>query len=152
VPARAWGLVECDEAENHEVNKNNDGSFSMVISEQDAISIDMCEKSVLQIAYPTIREAVSNHLSQISKKTEIEAGEGKEIITNPHPSKVDGEIGRFTFITHSFFHESQSRYNTAQVLFTRLIGVEIYKTTGFKDIALIYGDTEQSYQKNGTID
>jgi hypothetical protein len=61
-------LVECDEVENHEVNKNNDGSFSMVISEQDAISIDMCEKSVLQIAYPTIREAVSNHLSQISKK------------------------------------------------------------------------------------
>ncbi len=61
-------LVECDETENHEVNKNNDGSFSMVISEQDAISIDMCERSVLQTAYPTIREAVSTHLSQISKK------------------------------------------------------------------------------------
>jgi len=61
-------FVECDETENYEVNKNNDGSFSMVISEQDAISIDMCEKSVLQIAYPTIREAVSDHLSQISKK------------------------------------------------------------------------------------
>ena len=61
-------LVECDETENHAANKNNDGSFSMVISEQDATSIDMCEKSVLQIAYPTIREAVSNHLSQISKK------------------------------------------------------------------------------------
>ena len=61
-------FVECDETENHEVNKNNDGSFSMIISEQDAISIDMCERSVLQTAYPTIREAVSNHLSQISKK------------------------------------------------------------------------------------
>ena len=61
-------FVECDDTENHEVNKNNDGSFSMAISEQDAISIDMCEKSVLQIAYPTIREAVSDHLSQISKK------------------------------------------------------------------------------------
>ena len=62
-------FVECDdETENHEVNKNKDGSFSMIISEQDAISIDMCEKSVLQTAYPTIREAVSNHLSQISKK------------------------------------------------------------------------------------
>ena len=24
-------LVECDETENHEINKNNDGSFSMVI-------------------------------------------------------------------------------------------------------------------------
>jgi hypothetical protein len=55
-------FVECDETENH------NGSFSMVISEQDAISIDMCERSVLQIAYPTIREAMSNHLSQISKK------------------------------------------------------------------------------------
>ena len=47
-------LVECDEAENHEVNKNNDGSFSMVISEQDAISIDMCERSVLQTAATAI--------------------------------------------------------------------------------------------------
>ncbi len=61
-------FVECDETENREVNKNNDGSFSMIISEQDAISIDMCERSVLQTAYPTIREAVSDHLSQISKK------------------------------------------------------------------------------------
>jgi hypothetical protein len=62
-------LVECDETENHEINKNNDGSFSMVISDQDSTSIDMCEKSVSQTAYPTIREAVSNHLSQISKKS-----------------------------------------------------------------------------------
>ena len=61
-------LVECDDAVNHELTKNNDGSFSMAISEQDAVSIDMCEKSVLQTAYPTIREAVSNHLSEISKK------------------------------------------------------------------------------------
>lgn len=61
-------FVECDETENHEINKNSDGSFSMIISEQDAISIDMCERSVLQTAYPKIREAVSNHLSQISKK------------------------------------------------------------------------------------
>jgi len=39
----------------------------------------MCERSVLQIAYPTIREAVSDHLSQISKKKiEEEAGERRE--------------------------------------------------------------------------
>ena len=60
-------LVECDETENHEINQDADGSYSMVISEQDATNIDMCEKSVLQIAYPTIRKAVSNHI-QISKK------------------------------------------------------------------------------------
>ncbi len=32
-------------------------------------------------------------------------------------------------------------------MFVSLRGVEIYKTIEFKDIALIYGDTEQSYQK-----
>lgn len=61
-------LVECDETEDHDIKQNEDGSYSMVISEQDATSIDMCEKSVLEIAYPTIRKAVSNHLSQVSKK------------------------------------------------------------------------------------
>ncbi len=30
-------------------------------------------------------------------------------------------------------------------------GVEIYKTVGFKDIALVYGDTEQSYQKTAQL-
>ncbi len=61
-------LVECDDTVNPEPTKNNDGSFSMTISGEDAVSIDMCEKTVLQTAYPTIREAVSNHLSEISKK------------------------------------------------------------------------------------
>jgi len=61
-------FVECNDPINQEPTKNNDGSFSMTISEQDAISIDMCEKSVLQTAYPTIREAVSSHLSEVSKK------------------------------------------------------------------------------------
>jgi hypothetical protein len=63
-------LVECndDEPNNDKPMNNSDGSFSMTISEQDAVSIDMCEKSVLQTAYPTIREAVSSHLSELSKK------------------------------------------------------------------------------------
>ncbi len=61
-------LVECDEPVNHKLTTNNDGGLSMVISEDDAVSIDMCEKSVLQIAYPTIREAVSKQLSGITKK------------------------------------------------------------------------------------
>ena len=61
-------LVECHEPVEKAPMKYKNGDFSMIISEQDAISIDMCERSVLQTAYPTIREAVSNHLSQISKK------------------------------------------------------------------------------------
>jgi hypothetical protein len=62
-------LVECDDFEQGDLTKQEDGSFSMIISEQDAISIDRVESSVLQTAYPTMREAVSKHLAQISKKS-----------------------------------------------------------------------------------
>ena len=60
-------LVECSEAE-HDPSKQEGGSFTMTISEQDAVSIDNCEKAVLRTANPTIREAISKHLSEISKK------------------------------------------------------------------------------------
>jgi len=74
--------------------------------------------------------------------------DGKEkIIANPHQYKIDGEIGRFTFVTHSTLDENQCQYNTAQSMFPSLQGPEFYKTTGFKEIAMIYGNTEQSYRK-----
>ena len=61
-------FVECNESINNEPMKNANGNFTMTINEQDAISIDKCERSVLQTAYPAIREAVSKHLTEISKK------------------------------------------------------------------------------------
>ncbi len=38
-------------------------------------------------------------------------------------------------------------YNTARELFTELKAKGYYRTTGFKEIAMIYGDTEKSYRK-----
>ena len=61
-------VVECDDPKEHNLTKKEDGSFTMTINEQDAISIDNCERAVLQTAWPTIREALSKHLSDISKK------------------------------------------------------------------------------------
>ena len=61
-------LVECDEAVNDTPTEQQDGSFSMVISEKDAVSIDKCEKTILKTAYPTIRFALSEHLTGVSKK------------------------------------------------------------------------------------
>jgi len=67
-------LTECEDAEASGVEKEGDGNFSMTIDEKDAISIDNCEKFVLRTAYPTIRDAVSRHLSQISKKKRRKKG------------------------------------------------------------------------------
>lgn len=62
-------LIECDESEPNNVpTRQKDGSFTMTINEQDAISIDKCESSVLQTAYPMIRDALSKHLTEVSKK------------------------------------------------------------------------------------
>ena len=64
-------LIECNDSREQDLTELSDGSFEMKISEKDAISIDHCEKSVLQTAYPAIREAVSKHLTEISKKKPV---------------------------------------------------------------------------------
>jgi hypothetical protein len=61
-------LVECNESISDSPTKQQNGSFSMVINEKDAVSIDKCEKTILQTAYPTIRSALSEHLTRVSQK------------------------------------------------------------------------------------
>lgn len=64
---------------------------------------------------------------------------------------MDGEAGRFEIRTHSDLSEDQIRYNTARDVFAELKAKEFYRTTGFKEIAMIYGDTEQSYRRTGRL-
>lgn len=61
-------FVECDDPQQNSPMKQNDGSFEMSINEADAISIDNCETAVLRTSHEAIRAAVSEHLSQASKK------------------------------------------------------------------------------------
>lgn len=142
-------LIECDNSAREQgLVKEKDGGFNMTISGQDAMSIDRCEQSVLVVAYPTIRDAISHHLSAISKKEAVEQAKGREVVANAHPYKVDGEVGRFEFVTHRVLEDSIGvEYDTSKNLFSELTGKEFYRTTGFKEIAMIYGDTEQSYRK-----
>ena len=76
---------------------------------------------------------------------------GEHVIQNSCPYKVDGEVGRFTFFTHSILKDTDVQYNTGRDVFSYLHGKEYYLTAGFKEIALIYGDTKVSYKDN-TID
>ena len=45
----------------------------------------------------------------------------------------------------------EERYNTARDIFAELKGKELYRTIGFKEIAMIYGDTEASYRKTAKL-
>jgi hypothetical protein len=73
------------------------------------------------------------------------------VTVNTHPYKVDSEVGRFEFTTHSVSHGDEILYNTGQDLFAELKAKELYRTIGFKEIAMIYGDTEESYRKTTSL-
>jgi hypothetical protein len=61
-------FIESDHDKEHSPQEQTDGSFHMVIDENDALSIDQSEKAMLMTAYPSIRKAVADHLEYMSKK------------------------------------------------------------------------------------
>lgn len=61
--------------------------------------------------------------------------------------RVDGEIGRFEFDTHQVLNGKSIIFNTSREFFPQLRPKERYLTSGFKQIAMILGDTEKSYRK-----
>jgi hypothetical protein len=123
--------------------------FSMVINRNDAESIDKIEKAALKLTFPAIRDAVSKHLSDVSLQNAIENKQENEFIQiNENPYRIDGEIGRFSFNTHSVYDKSnKNKYNTAKDFFQPKKGNEYYKTIGFKEIAIVDGVTQSSYRK-----
>ena len=77
--------VKVEIVENEQPNENEhgpqeqeDGSFTMIIDEKDAVSIDNSEKALLETAYPTIRNALSKHLENISKKKPLKTPKRKK--------------------------------------------------------------------------
>jgi hypothetical protein len=60
--------------------------------------------------------------------------------------RVDGEVGRFNFSTHRV-EGGNIDYNTAVDVFPALKAKGWYRTVGFKEIAMILGDVENSYRK-----
>jgi hypothetical protein len=86
-----------------------------------------------------------------SQKKTLEKANSGRVAANPHLYKVDGEVGRFEFTTHRVSHSGEIRYNTARDLFAELKAKEFYRTIGFKEIAMIYGDTEESYRKTAKL-
>ena len=64
---------------------------------------------------------------------------------------VDGEVGRFEFVTHSITIDGKCTYNSGVDCFVPLRGKEWYQTRGFKSIALVHGASEKSYRKSSEM-
>lgn len=72
-------------------------------------------------------------------------------MTTPWKYQVDGEVGRFEFATHQILQEGEILYDSAQEIFPGRRCSEWYKTSGFKEIAYIYGAIEESYRKTSRL-
>jgi len=144
-------MIPCHEALTHEPIKENDGSVSLVLSDTDAVNIDLCEQALLQTTYPVLREVLSTHLSEVSKKKAREQHPEGTLVQNTWPYRVDGELGRFEFTTYRVCQGDTTLYDPARELFAPLGCWERYETTGFKEIAFMRGVTEQSYRKTAVL-
>jgi hypothetical protein len=144
-------IVKCGGSEQADPKIYDEGSFGMIISGRDAVSIDRCGNAILNTACQAMRKAASEHFTRISEEKAAEKYPGGILTENGHPYQADGEIGRFTFTTHTVISEEGEEYDTAKDLFAALKGNEWYKTESFKEIAIVYGDTEPSYGKTGKL-
>jgi hypothetical protein len=64
-------VVDCDGSEDKSPVPIEDGGYKIVINEGDSVSIDNFESAVLRTAFPAIREAISRHLTETSKKKRL---------------------------------------------------------------------------------
>ena len=73
-------IVESDQPNEseHGPQEQDDGSFTMIIDEKDAVSIDHTEKAFLETAIPPIRRALWNHLEKVSKKKPLKTPKRKK--------------------------------------------------------------------------
>jgi hypothetical protein len=145
-------IVETDAATETDVEQHEDGSFELVMSEAQAISIDDCEESLLRANFPAIREAISKHLTEISKKkTQERGGVGAKVAESARPYRVDGEVGRFTFTTHDLTADGRPIYDSGSDLFPNRTGKQWHRTRGFKELGMVFGSTESSYRKTSNL-
>lgn len=61
-------IVPTTEPPNTIPFQGDDGYVELVIPESEASSIDLCERRLLDTSHPVIRDALSRHLSALSKK------------------------------------------------------------------------------------
>jgi hypothetical protein len=143
-------IAACADGVDDTPVKSGIGTFEWVISAKQAHSIDDCEQRLLQTNYAALRDALAHHLSAVSQQYALEmAGSLAECEVKPY--RVDGEIGRIRFDTYWVEQIGRTTGNEAGGPFPTLHAQEWYRTTSFKELALVYGTVEESYRKAGAL-
>jgi len=142
-------IVKCVDAVTDEFIQVGVGKFERIISAEQAQSIDECEQMLLETNYAALRDAFAGHCSRVSRQHALEFVAGLEGCA-VKPYRVEGEIGRITFNSY-WVEPGGGSAEPAKGLFPALHGKEWYRTSGFKEIGLVYGTVEGSYRKSSVL-
>jgi len=143
-------IEECADTTTDGPSKEDVGVFEWVVSAEQARSIDECEQIVLRTNHDALRDAFAHHLSGVSRQYALEiAGSLEKCEVKAY--RVDGEMGRITFDTYWIEQMKEENDDTTEITFPALHAQGWYRTTGFKELALVYGSTEESYRKTSDL-
>ena len=105
---------------------------------------------MLQTNHDALRDAFGHHLSSVSQQHALDKVGSLEKCT-VKAYRVDGEIGRVTFDVYWVEQSEEGNGDTSGTPFPALHAKEWYRTTGFKELALVHGSTEKSYRKTSDL-
>jgi hypothetical protein len=141
-------IMKCDDEETATPTRQGDGWFTCVLTEAQAVCIDVCERAVLNADFVAVREALAQHFSTLSlERAQVFAQSPAQVHSKPY--RVDGEAGRITFGAHYVERDGEVVYDTTTAMFAPLGPKEWYRTQGFKELALVHGVVDDSYRKTG---
>lgn len=141
-------IMKCDDEEMVTPTRQGDGRFAYVLTEDQAVCIDVCERAVLNTNSVAVREALVQHFSALSlERAQAVAQLPSEVHVKPY--RVDGEAGRITFDAHYVERDGEVVYDTTLEVFAPLGPKEWYRTQGFKELAFVHGVVDDSYRKTG---
>ena len=140
-------IAACGDDIDDAPTRSGVGAFEYVISAEQAHSIDACEQRLLQTNYAALRDALAHHLEAVSRQYALEAA-GSLAGCEVKLYRVDGEVGRITFDTYWI---EEMAGDKAKCVFPTLHAQEWYRTTGFKELAMVHGSVEKSYRKTTAL-
>jgi hypothetical protein len=142
-------VEECTEDTTEGPRREDSGVFEWVVSAEQARSIDGIEKIMLETNSEALRDAFAHYLSEVSRQYALEVAGSLEAC-KVQPYRVDSEMGRVRFDVY-WIEQGEDNNGIAGMLFPVLRAREWYRTTGLKEIALVYGTTEESYRQAGEL-
>jgi len=143
-------IVKYNGAETASPTRPGERRFTCVLTEAEAVSIDACERTLLNVNSTAVREALAQHLSAVSlEQAQAVAQSPSEVCAKPY--RVDGEAGRITFDAHEVVRAGEVVYDTTTELFEPLGPKEWYRTQGFKELAFVYGVVDESFRKTTAL-